>query len=124
MSTVFNCCNLAIFLAIVVGTFMHHRRTFHVRMMVGCFVADVALLLAVELTRDAVAQAAEGVSTADWLLIVHISFSVAMLVLWGLQIVLGRRVLKGRMEVLPAHKRCARFFLFCRLGNLVTAFMV
>ena len=54
MELVFNLVNVAIFVAILVGTFLHHQRSLHVRIMVSCFALDLALLLAVELRNSAV----------------------------------------------------------------------
>ncbi len=129
MDLAFNLCNVAIFVAILVGTFLHHRRRFHVRMMVGCFVADLLLLLAVEFlpANSAVKQAleaAKGGGEDSTLLLVHVAFSVLSLALWIVQIVVGRQVLRGRMELLPRHKKGSRYFLVCRLGNVVTAFLI
>jgi hypothetical protein len=49
---------------------------------------------------------------------------VATLVLWVVQIVLGRKILRGRMEFLPAHNKGSRLFLVARSGVCVTAFLV
>lgn len=129
MDLAFNLCNVAIFAAILVGVFQHHRRTFHVRMMSACFALDILLLIAVELRQKAVEKALERAAGTDpvasnWILWIHIAFSAAALVLWVCQIVSGRRILQGRMERLPAHAKLARYFLLVRFGNLVTAFMV
>ena len=125
---VMNLLNVAIFVAILVGVALHHRRSWHVRIMLSALVADVGLLLWVELANAAIAHAAQGgpgrsgVSAA--ILWIHIAFSVATLVFWVIQVRNGFQVLRGRYEVLPAHARNARIFLAVRFGNLVTAFLV
>jgi hypothetical protein len=118
----FNLANCAIFVLILVGTVLHHRRTFHVRMMVTCFVLDLLLLLGVEIVNHAVERVVSG--GLGPLLIVHIALAVATLVLWAVQIVLGRKILQGRREFLPAHNKGSRIFLLARFGICVTAFLV
>jgi uncharacterized membrane protein YozB (DUF420 family) len=125
-----NLANVAIFVLILVGTFLHHRRTFHVRTMIACFILDISLLIAVEIqpsgsaVQKALSAAGGGAGGDRVLLLIHVAFSAATLLLWAVQIVLGTKVLRGRMEVLPAHARGARIFLLARLGNLVTAFFL
>lgn len=130
MDLALNLANLAIFILILVGTFLHHRRTFHIRTMLSCFVLDLALLLAVEFqpsgsaVRKAFSAAGGAEGDGRVMLLVHVAFSVAMLAMWIVQIVLGAKVMRGRMEHLPAHAKGARIFLVTRLGNLVTAFFL
>lgn len=123
-----NLLNVAIFVAIVVGVVLHHRRRLHVQIMLIALVADVGLLLWVELANAAIAQAAKGgpgrTGLGATILWIHIAFSVATLLYWALQVRSGFLVLKGRYDVLPTHARNAKVFLAVRLGNLVTAFLV
>lgn len=129
-SVLLNAANVTIFCAILVGASLHRRRALHVRVMFGCFAADLLLLLAVELSQHAIGTA---MSTAGGtgrqggdlvMLAVHIAFAISTLVFWGLQIANGVKLLRGRRELLPRHKRLAILFVFVRLGNVVTAFFV
>ncbi len=130
MSLALNLANCAVFVLILVGTVLHHRRRFHVRTMLLCFVLDLALLAAVEFLRPesavkkAMSAATGDVTSGRTMLLIHIGFSIAMLVMWIVQLVVGGKVLKGRMELLPAHAKGAKAFLLVRLGNLVTAFFI
>lgn len=121
MDLILNLANVAIFILILVGVIKHHNRRFHVRTMFLCFALDLALLLIVELRSQAVEAALKSTSM---MLMVHIGFSLLMLVLWIWQIVVGVKILKGRMELLPRHASMAKVFLLARFGNLVTAFLV
>jgi hypothetical protein len=56
------------------------------------------------------------------LLIIHISISTIVLVLYGLQIYSGIQNAKGRRK--PWHATVGATFLFLRFGNLITSFMV
>jgi hypothetical protein len=116
----FNVANVVIVAAILWGVAVRARRVLHARIMGTCFAADVLLVLLIELERHAIEQA---VRTTSGLLRFHIAVSVAVLVLWVLQIQTGRRMLKGAPR-LPRHGIQAALFLLCRLTNVVTAFMV
>lgn len=125
---IFNAANVAIFLFIVVGAFMHHRRDLHVKMMLIAFAMDIALLLAVELSNSAVGQAYRSATAGGdgrAITLIHVAFAAGGLLMWFVQIFVGRKIYKaGRMELLPRHAKGARVFLLLRLGNVVTAFML
>lgn len=122
---VLHAANVAIFLFILVGAALHHKRQLHVKMMLTAFVLDLALLFAVELADGAVAQAYRSVGEGKTIIMIHVAFAVSGLVMWIVQIHAGRKIYKqGRMELLPRHAKGARLFLFFRLGNVVTAFML
>jgi hypothetical protein len=116
----FNVANVVVFAAILYGVSVHARRALHARIMVSCFVADVLMVLLIELQRSAIAQA---VGTTSGLLRFHIAVSVAALVLWFPQLVTGRQILRGKPR-LRRHRFQAWAFLLFRATNVVTAFMV
>jgi hypothetical protein len=116
----FNVANVLIFAAIVCGVIVHARRVLHVRIMATCFVADILLVLLIEVQRHAIEQA---VTTTSNLLRFHIAVSVAALVLWVLQIIAGRQILQGKPR-LRRHRVQAWTFLACRAVNVGTAFVV
>lgn len=128
MDLLFNLLNVAVYLLILVGTALHHRRALHVKIMLTAFVCDLALLLAVELSNSALAQAMRSVSgevvEGRTITIIHVAFAVSALAMWFVQIVVGRKILKGRMDLLHRHAIGAKIFLILRLGNVVTAWMV
>jgi nitrate reductase gamma subunit len=119
-SIAMNAANVVVFAAIITGVVLHARRTLHARIMLTCFVADVLMVLVIELTRHAIAQA---VGATSGLMRFHIAVSAAALVLWIPQIVTGRRILAGKPSI-PRHRVQAWAFLVLRATNLVTAFMV
>jgi hypothetical protein len=119
-SAVMNAANVLIFAAILFGVTVHARRMLHARIMVSCFVADVLMVLVIELSRDAIAQA---VATTSGLMKFHIFVSVVALVLWVPQLLTGRQILRGKPR-LRRHRLQAWTFLAFRATNLVTAFLV
>src|SRR5688572_10228493 len=112
----FNGANVVILAVILYGVVVHRNRILHVRIMTSCFVADLLMVLLIEVQRQAIEQA---VHTTSGLMRFHISVSVAALVLWVLQILTGRAVLKGKPR-LRRHKIQAWIFLCCRSTNVVT----
>ena len=125
MSNILHAANVGIFLLCVVGAALHHNRRLHVRLMLLAFVLDIGLLLAVELTDSAVGQAMQGMSDgAPMIMWIHIAFALGGLIMWGVQIWNGRKVLKGDYSVLKRHALGAKIFMVMRLGNVITAFMV
>jgi hypothetical protein len=120
----FDVANVVIFVAILVGVALRRRRVAHVRTMVACFVADVLMVLVIEIQRGAVKQTIEQATTlSKGLLSFHIAVSVAALALWVVQLQSGRGLLRGA-PLRTRHRLAAAAFLFFRLTNVVTAFYV
>src|SRR5436190_6513405 len=103
----FNLANVAIMAAILYGVLVHARRTLHARIMTSCFVADLLMVLLIELQRHAIEQA---VGPTSRLMKFHIAVSVAAIVLWVPQILSGRGILRGK-PYLPRHRIQAWAFL-------------
>jgi hypothetical protein len=120
----FDVTNVAIFAVILLGVAWRRRRARHVAIMRSCFVADLLMVLVIELQRGAVQQTIEQAQTlSKGLLSFHIAVSVAALVMWIVQLKSGSRILHGG-PLGPGHRRGAALFLFFRFTNVVTAFMV
>jgi hypothetical protein len=115
-----NVANVLIFLTILYGVSVHARRQLHARIMVGCFIADLLMVLVIELQRAAIKQAVTNTSP---LMRFHVTVSVLAIVLWIPQIVTGRQILRGKPR-LKQHKIQAWAFLLFRATNVVTAFLV
>ena len=128
LELVLNLCNVAIFGLILYGTAVHRNRSRHVKVMMGCFVLDLALLLAVEFggSGSAVGRAVNEVGDGrpSTMLVVHLIFAITALLLWFVQIYQGSKILKGDRSLLPKHKMFAGIFLVCRFGNVATAFFL
>jgi hypothetical protein len=119
-ASAFNAANVVILAAIFFGVAVHANRRLHPRVMTSCFIADIVMVLLIELQRKAIEQA---MGPTSGLMKFHIAVSVAALVLWVFQIVSGRGILQGKPR-LRRHKLQAWMFLACRSTNVVTAFMV
>lgn len=108
---------LAIFL-IAAGLFFASDRRRHVPLMLAAFVADIVGLLLVEFGAHAVEGVMAGKGTM-WTYI-HITFSVATLVLYGVQIATGRRLMRADRGILGFHKKAAKAFVLMRILAYVT----
>ncbi len=118
--TFFDVAGAATFVVILVGVLLHKQRQLHVRIMMGCFITDLLLVVLIELQRSAVEQIA---TAKTGLLKFHIAVSVAAVILWVAQVVVGRKLLRGA-PMLRRHRIQAWAFLLFRFANAVTAFFV
>ncbi len=107
------------FTLLVIGFTQRRRKAVHIPLMLTAFVLDVAIVLYIEITRDAIAAAKAKMGP---LMIVHICISVAVLLLYGVQIVTGIQKARGRRN--RWHGFSGTSLLLLRFGNLVTSFMV
>ncbi len=103
------------------GVYWRRNRSAHLAFMVSAFLADLSLVLYIELTRKAVERLGEPMPT---ILAVHIGASVLVLLLYLVQIGLGIALFKGRTITKSIHARVGITFCFFRLMNYVTSFMI
>ena len=111
--------SIGVCLVVLLGYAFRRRRRIHVPAMLVAFVVDMAVVAYIEFTRDALASAKAKMGP---LMVVHLIFSVSVLVLYFGQIATGLRKLKNR----PSwwHRQGAALFLISRFGNLITSFWV
>lgn len=107
-------------LLIVIGFVNRSRKKVHISMMLSALVIDVGIVLYLELTR----QVIESIPQRDMtpLLIFHICLSVAVLILYGVQVYTGIKNARGQRS--SVHPKTAIIFLVTRFGNLITSYMV
>jgi hypothetical protein len=122
ISSLLNPYKLASILAVVLilaGLTQRRKKHVHIPLMLTAFLIDISIVVAIELTRGAVASARAKMGP---LMVVHIIISVLVLVLYAVQIVSGVRKARGR----PGrwHGYTGISFVLLRLGNLVTSYLV
>lgn len=105
---------------LVVGVLYRRNRRVHIPLMLSAFLIDLGMVLYLEIRRGVIESIPGRPMTP--LLIVHISISTIVLVLYGLQIYSGIQNAKGRRK--PWHAKVGATFLVLRLGNLATSFMI
>ena len=105
---------------LVVGVLNRRNRRVHIPLMLSAFLTDLGMVLYLEIRRHVIESIPGRPMTP--LLIIHISISTIVLVLYGLQIYTGIQNAKGRRS--PWHAKVGAGFLLLRFGNLITSFMI
>lgn len=109
-------------LLLAYGLAQRHRREIHVPVMMAAFIADVLLVLWIELDRHAVEKAATSLDNN--LLMFHVAVSLLTLVGYIVLAVTGRKLMAGNELVRQVHQKAFVLFIICRLSNYITSFWV
>ncbi|MDD9898800.1 MAG: hypothetical protein OXU45_07365 [Candidatus Melainabacteria bacterium] len=111
---------------IALGLIFRKDRTKHVPLMLSAFTVDFILLIWIEFANHAVEKVAAEVQSPDMngFTIFHASISTVVLILYGLLIYTGTKVLKDKEAVIKLHRILAYLFIAFKLANFVTAFYV
>jgi len=112
--------SIAIVTLLLYGLTQRRRPHVHIPVMLFCFVADMLVVLYIELSRQAVGQLLTP--NNPFIMKVHLFFSIGVLLFYLIQIVTGFiRYKRGGMKI---HLYTGICFLICRFGNLITSFMI
>lgn len=109
------------------GVYFAKNRKKHIRIMSAAVIWDICLILQIELSRDAIAKAAESMSEIGTkvMLNVHVSIAVTTVILYFVQIYLGRSSIKhNRDSLLDRHKLFGYLTVSMRILTFVTSFFV
>ncbi|MEK7732093.1 MAG: DUF420 domain-containing protein [Planctomycetota bacterium] len=107
-------------LILVIGVLNRRRKRIHIPLMLSAMAIDVGMVLYLEIRRGVVESIPQRPMTP--LLVIHITISVLVLILYGVQVVTGYRNAKGRRSTW--HPRIAALLLPLRFANLITSFMI
>ncbi len=108
---------------IYVGLFYKKQRNKHVKIMTTAIIWDVLLILQIELTRQAVAQALKPMGNSN-LLNFHILIALATVVLYVMMFMTGKKMLKNDYSVRARHKAMGITVTILRTITYITSFMV
>jgi hypothetical protein len=109
-------------IGIGVGLWFRHRNPkYHMPIMVACFVADVSLVLWIELNRHAVETVVKSIKP---IVLVHAGISLTTIVCYLALLGLGFGLFRGNGRLRLTHKRVGMTFMTFRLLNYATAFFV
>jgi len=108
--------NFAVLAWVIVAVLMRRNHAVHVTMVTLTFAFDMALLLFVELDREAVKQSLGGPGV---MMTIHIAIATLLAVLYPWLLFTGGRVSAGAVHT--RHRKLATLFLAGRLGLAVTA---
>ena len=104
---------------LAVGVVHRRRRRVHIPLMLSAFGIDLGMVLWIELSRHVIEELPSRMTP---FLGVHVTFSVATLVLYVVLIVTGVRNALGRTSWV--HPRAAVAFGVARAGNLCTSLLL
>jgi hypothetical protein len=117
----FHTISTLVVVLLIVGVSVRRNRRIHVPIMIAAFAADLASVVAIELSRGAIKKA---ISAPPPLLVFHLTVSVTALAFYVVMFVLGERVRIGATHLQPWHRRAAWVFGTCRTANYVTSWMI
>ena len=113
--------SLCLVLLMIAGIVVRRRRKLHVKIMALAMLWDVLLILQIELSRSAVLKASQAMKNA-LALNIHVSFAVCTVILYGMMIFTGRKLLNGDNTIRPRHKKLGWTTLTFRLLTFITSF--
>ena len=105
---------------LVIGVLYRRRKRIHIPLMLTAMAIDVGMVLYLEIRRGVLESIPSRPMTP--LLVIHITISVLVLILYGVQVVTGYHNSKGRRSAW--HPRIAALLLPLRFANLITSFMI
>ncbi|MBI2027510.1 MAG: hypothetical protein HYS98_06900 [Deltaproteobacteria bacterium] len=112
----------AVLLLILVGISQKRTPKRHIPIMISCFVLDLASVLYLEFTRDAVFEAYRR--APESIMQIHLFFAITTLVGYFVALPTGILLFKGRKHLRKFHKWNAMVFLIVRCGVFITSFWV
>lgn len=111
-----------VLIGIGVGLWFRRRNPqYHMPIMIACFVADVSLVLWIELNRHAVETVVKSIKP---IVLVHAGISLTTIVCYLALLGLGFGLFRGNGRLRLTHKRVGMTFMTFRLLNYATAFFV
>jgi hypothetical protein len=102
-------------------TLAHKNIRLHIAVMLTCLVADLILVLALVLMKDALSQVSLGM---HWTLKIHIPIAVATVIMYFFTAAAGFRLYIGFESARPWLRRFDRMLLTLRILTLITSLMV
>lgn len=113
--------SLCILLIMIAGIYWRRIRTRHIKLMAVAMIWDVLLILQIELSRSAILKASKAL-TNPIALNIHVSIAVTTVVLYGIMIYTGRRLLRGD-PVRKQHRLLGYTTFFMRVLTFATSFI-
>lgn len=112
---------LILLLMIYGATLARRRQKLHVKMMSAAMLWDLLLIAQIEFTRSAVATAMK-INENPLMLKIHLAFAIGSVVLYGVMIFTGRKVLAGERSWRRRHKALGVTTLIFRTLTLLTSY--
>ncbi len=113
--------SVSILLLMIFGIMKHRKRSLHVKIMSTAIIWDIILILQVELSRSAVLKASKALSN-PMILNVHVALAVSSVLLYGVMVYTGRKVLNGQNQLLKPHRLLGYTTFTMRVLTFITSF--
>ncbi len=111
--------SIGVCLILLIGILNRRRRGIHMPLMLAAFCVDLGMVLYIEIKRHVIEELPSRMTP---FLAVHVTFSVAVLVLYVVMLVSGINNARNRRS--RVHPKAAIFFVVARLGNLCTSMFI
>ncbi|MES2529121.1 MAG: hypothetical protein V4598_18685 [Bdellovibrionota bacterium] len=113
--------SFCILVIMIVGIYWRKQRSRHIKTMSIVMIWDVILILQIELSRSAIDKASKVLNN-HMALNIHVSIAVTTVVLYGIMIYTGRRLLKGH-HIRKEHRMLGYTTFFMRVLTFATSFL-
>ena len=118
---VFQIQSVIIVILMYLGVYLRNRRSIHVKIMSTVIIWDILLILQIELTRGAINKAMKVVAN-PLMLNIHVTLAVSTVLLYGVMIYTGRRMLKGEDIFRTKHRIFGFSTVIFRTATFITSF--
>lgn len=113
--------SFCILVIMIAGIYWRRKRTLHIRTMSVAMIWDVVLILQIELSRSAIIKASKVINN-HLALNIHVSIAVTTVVLYGIMIYTGRKLLQGH-PIRREHRTLGYVTFFMRVLTFATSFL-
>lgn len=113
--------SFCILLIMIAGIFWRRNRSRHIKIMSVAMIWDVILILQIELSRSAILKASKAINN-HLALNIHVSIAVTTVILYGIMIYTGRKLLRGE-PVRKQHRFLGYTTFFMRVLTFATSFL-
>lgn len=83
------------FILMLIAYKLSHIRKFHISVMISCIAIDVAMPFYLYLNRDWYGRLIDGGEILNFLLWMHIGLVITVYILYAMQVIEGKKLLKG-----------------------------
>ncbi len=114
--------SFCILVIMIVGIYWRRIRSRHIKTMSVAMIWDVILILQIELSRSAILKASKALDN-HMALNIHVSIAVTTVLLYGMMIYTGRKLLSGQHDIRNKHRLLGYTTFFMRVLTFATSFL-
>lgn len=109
-----------VFILMLIAYRFPHNRKFHIPVMSGAMLFDLAMPFYLYLNRDWKERLIDGGEIFSFLVWMHLGVVLTLYALYIMQIIEGRKILKGRNKARESHRNQGKGILLARFIVLLT----